>query len=219
MRTTLLIALLSIALAAPVPTEASRALAQGDAAPPEKKITVGGALLAGGLAATGHNTAAGITVAAQGAPLAGILIANRDKKEQRRSTEDQAARLAPELARSADAAPPEKKIGLGGLLLDGALLATDHDTAAGVAIASQGHPLAGLLIAEEGKKDHEEGHEDHGRRADVSEEKSKRSDAVAAASYHGAPEEKSMLSDAVSAATYHNIDGTRDLEGAKGDEP
>ena len=210
MRFALLLASLSHALSAPVPTEGSRALAQGDAAPQERKITVGGALLAGGLAATGHNTAAGITVAAQGAPLAGLLIANSDKKEHGRSIEDQAARPVSEKSRSADAAPPEKKMGLGGLLLDGALLATDHDTAAGVAIASQGHPLAGLLIAEESKNEHEEGHEDHGRRADVSEEKSMT---------YNAPEEKSMLSDAIGAATYHNTDGTRYEDGANGDDP
>merc|ERR1719198_249332 len=66
------------------------------------------------------------------------------------ATRDAFGTLSEGMAGAAAATPPEEKRFRP--LLDGALLATGHDKLAGVALASQGHPVLGLAAIEHGER-------------------------------------------------------------------
>ena len=66
------------------------------------------------------------------------------------ATGDAFGTLSEGMAGAAAATPPEEKRFRP--LLDGALLATGHDKLAGVALASQGHPVLGLAAIEHGER-------------------------------------------------------------------
>ncbi|EOD41801.1 hypothetical protein EMIHUDRAFT_431809 [Emiliania huxleyi CCMP1516] len=74
------------------------------------------------------------------------------------ATGDAFGTLSEGMAGAAAATPPEEKRFRP--LLDGALLATGHDKLAGVALASQGHPVLGLAAIEHGERREEQRREE-----------------------------------------------------------